>query len=40
MNDIQYGPVIEQGVWGIRTIRKLRERCEDLDITADVTKKR
>ena len=36
------GPVVEQGIWGRRTtcIQELRELCEGLDITADVTKKR
>jgi len=32
--------VLEQGIWGIKTVQELRELCEDLDIAADVTKKR
>jgi len=35
-----YGPVVEQGMWRIRTNRGLRELCQDLDIIADIAKKR
>jgi hypothetical protein len=34
-----YGPVIEQGIWRIRTKQELWELCEDLDIVADLKKK-
>jgi hypothetical protein len=35
-----HGPVLGYGVWGIRTIEDLRELCKNLDVVADVTKKR
>jgi len=34
-----YGPVVEQGMWRIRTNHELRELCQDLDIIADIAKK-
>jgi hypothetical protein len=34
------GPVVEQGIWGIRTNQKLRELYKDLVIVADIKKKR
>jgi len=33
-------PVIEQGMWKIRTNQELRELYKDLDKTADIEKKR
>jgi hypothetical protein len=33
-----YGPVIEQGIWRIRTNQELRELCKDVDVVADVKK--
>jgi hypothetical protein len=35
-----YGPVVEQGMWRIRTNRELRELYKDLDTVADIKKKR
>jgi hypothetical protein len=32
-------PVVEQGIWGIRNIKGLRELYEDFDIVADIKKK-
>jgi len=29
-------PVVEQGIWRIRTCHKLRELYEDVDIVADI----
>jgi hypothetical protein len=34
-----YGPVVEQGMWRIRTNQELRELYEDLDIVADIKNK-
>jgi len=34
-----YGPVVQQGMWRIRTDQELRELYEHLDIVADVKKK-
>jgi len=34
-----YGPVLEQGLWRIRTNQELKELCKDLDIIADIKKK-
>ena len=34
------GPVVEQGMWRIRTNQELRELCQDLDIITDNAKKR
>ena len=31
-----HGPVVEQGIWGKRTIQELSEQCKDLDIVAGV----
>jgi hypothetical protein len=31
-----HGPVVEQGMWIIRTNRELRELYNDLDIVADI----
>jgi len=31
-----YGPVIEQGMWGIRIKQKLWELYNDLDVEADI----
>ena len=28
--------MVEQGIWRIRTYRKLRELCEDVDLVADI----
>ena len=36
----KHRPVVEQGIWGKRTIPTLRELQKDLDIAADVTEKR
>jgi hypothetical protein len=33
-------PVVEQGMWKIRTNQELRELYKDLDIVADIEKKR
>jgi hypothetical protein len=35
-----YGPVVEQGMWKIRTNQELRELCKNLDIITDIEKKR
>jgi hypothetical protein len=35
-----YRPVVEQGIWRIRTNKELRELYKDLDIVADIKKKR
>jgi hypothetical protein len=35
-----YGPVVEQGLWRIRTNQEFRELYDDLDIEADIRKKR
>ena len=35
-----YGLVIEQGIWIVRTNQELRELCKDLDVVADIEKKR
>jgi hypothetical protein len=35
-----HGPVVEQGMWKIRTNQELRELYKDLDIVADIEKKR
>jgi len=35
-----YGPVVEQGIWIIRTSHKFQDLCNDLDIAADSQKKR
>jgi len=29
-------PMVEQEIWRIRTYRKLRELCEDVDLVADI----
>jgi hypothetical protein len=34
-----YGPVVEQGIWRVRTNQELRELCKDLDIVADVKRR-
>jgi hypothetical protein len=34
-----YGPVGEQGIWGIRTNQELRDTYKDLDIAGDIKKK-
>jgi hypothetical protein len=34
-----YGPVVERGMWRIKTDRELRELDKDLDIVADIKKK-
>jgi hypothetical protein len=31
-----HGPVIEQGIWGVRTNKELRELYKHVDIIADV----
>jgi hypothetical protein len=31
-----YGPVVEQGIWRVRTDQELRELYKDLDIVADI----
>jgi hypothetical protein len=33
-----YGPVVEQGLWSIRTYQELMELYKDLDIIADIKK--
>ena len=35
-----YGLVVEQGMWRIETDQELRELYTDLDMTADIRKKR
>jgi hypothetical protein len=35
-----YGPVVEQGMWRIRTNQELRELYKDLDIAADIKSNR
>jgi hypothetical protein len=35
-----YGPVVEQGIWRIKTDQELRELYNDLCIVADVKKRR
>jgi uncharacterized protein (DUF2147 family) len=35
-----YGPVVQQGIWRIGTNQELRELYKDLDIVADIKKKR
>ena len=35
-----HGPVVEQGIWRIRTDREIRELHKDLHIVADSKKKR
>jgi hypothetical protein len=35
-----YGPVVEQGIWSIRTNQELRELYKDLDTEAEIKKKR
>jgi hypothetical protein len=35
-----YGPVVEQGMWKIRTNQELKELYKNLDIIADMEKKR
>jgi hypothetical protein len=35
-----YGRVVEQGMWRIRTNQELKEMYKDLDIVADVKKKK
>jgi len=32
--------VVEQGIWRIRTNRELRELYKDLDVVADIEKKK
>jgi len=27
-----YGPVVEQGIWRVRTDQEVRELCKDLDV--------
>ena len=34
-----HGPMVEQGIWKIRTNQELRELYEDPDIVADIKKK-
>jgi len=34
-----YGPVVEQGIWRIRTNQELGELCKDLDIVADIKRR-
>ena len=34
-----YGPVVEQGIWRIRTDQGLRKLYKDVDIVADIKKK-
>jgi len=31
-----YGPVVERGIWRVRTDQELRELYKDLDIVADI----
>ena len=35
-----YGPVVEQGIWMIRTSHKFQDLYSDSDIAADIQKKR
>jgi hypothetical protein len=35
-----HGPVVDQGIWRIKTNQELRELYKDLDIVADIRKKR
>jgi len=35
-----YGLVVEQGIWIVRSNQELRELYKDLDIVADIKKKR
>jgi len=35
-----YGPVVEQGMWRIRTNQDLRELCKDLNIVTNIKKKK
>jgi hypothetical protein len=35
-----YGPMVKQGIWRIRTNEEMRELYKDLDIVADIKKKR
>jgi hypothetical protein len=35
-----YGPVVEQGIWRIRSNQELRELYKDLVIVADIKEKR
>jgi hypothetical protein len=35
-----YGLVVEQGIWIVRSNQELRELYKDLDILADIKKKR
>jgi len=35
-----YGPVVEQGIWIKRTSHELQGLYKDLDMTADIIKKR
>jgi len=34
-----YGPVVEQGIWRIRTNHELRELYKDLDIVVNIKRK-
>jgi hypothetical protein len=34
-----YGPLVEQGMWGIRTDQELREVCKNLGIVADIKRR-
>ena len=34
------GPVVEQGMWRVRTDQELRELCSDLGIVSDIKKRR
>jgi hypothetical protein len=36
----KYGPVVQQGIRRIRTKKELRDLCKDLDIAANIKKKR
>jgi len=35
-----YRPVVEHGMWRVRTDQELGELCKDLDIVADINRKR
>ena len=35
-----YGPVVEQGMWRIRTNQELRELCTDLNVVTNIKKKK
>jgi hypothetical protein len=35
-----YGPVVEQGIWKIRTSQEMWELCKDLDVVADTKRNR